>query len=112
MVFMKKKTNYKILVNQGMRHVLTTTLICNLYLQFRPCGMKYHMNHAHACMLFTASTYQHAQIKKNKKNLEQQIIINKTLIVIQIIIINELDCGFRCAIVDFRSIPTMCVLPG
>jgi hypothetical protein len=67
MVFMKKKTNYKILVNQGMRHVLTTTLICNLYLQFRPCGMKYHMNHAHACMLFTASTYRHTHKKKKRK---------------------------------------------
>jgi hypothetical protein len=66
MVFMKKKTNHKILVKQGMRHVLTTTLICNWYLQFRPCGMKYHMNHAHACMLFTASTYRHTHKKKRK----------------------------------------------
>ena len=47
-----------------------------------------------------------------KKNLEQQIVINKTLIVIRIIIINEPDCGFCCAIVEFRSIPTMSVLPG
>ena len=36
MMYKKKHPKPKILVNQGMRHVLTTTLICNLYLQFRP----------------------------------------------------------------------------
>ena len=38
--------------------------------------------------------------------------MDRTLIVIRIIVGNEPDCGFCCAIVDFRSIPTMCVLPG
>ena len=38
--------------------------------------------------------------------------MDRTLIVIRIIVGNAPDGGFCCAIVDFQSIPTMCVLPG